>query len=239
MGKVIAGAADVSDGKWRTVAELADQFRPARTLANDEILIALGRAVMAWNMTESILRLLLEVLVGEEGGAPRASLMTLTAEISGVDLERAIGVLAPHVLDAERLPDVMYAAKLAERVREYRNFYVHGLSWIVSHEVLAVAPVLTIRARGSLKQYRDEVSAADLERFSRWCAEASSFIKYVIGNWYPVDLGHGPPPAPVRPELPPKCARREHVFPPHPRPKAIVLKASKRHARKAHEDGQT
>ena len=216
MGTIGRNAA-VPSVSWRTVSELAEMYLPPETPESDALLAAYGRAMMAWNTTESIVRLLLEVLAGEDGDIGKASWYAITAELGGANLETAVASLAPHVVDAAKADDIVFALKLVAILRGYRNYYAHGVSHIGDVKGEAVGRILTWSAKRTIKQYDDTVSAADFRQFARWCGEASAYIKAVIESWYPIALDGETAPPPQRPAQPPECKKSATHFRAHPR----------------------
>lgn len=218
MGKAKAEVGAAWNGEFATVQELAAAYAPAPSEQNAPALIAYGRAMMAWNTTEMILGLLLEVLISEDEGAGRATVLALTSDLGGVALETAVGSLAPHVCGPDRLPDIEYALALVSRVRAYRNYYAHGISWLAVDQNGAVAaPIWTWTARPKIKQHKDAVTVTELDTFTRWCAETSAFIKAVIERWYPLAIDGKTAPPPQRPEMPPPCKKTATHLQAHPR----------------------
>ena len=207
MGMISKDAATVWDGTFKTVSELAAAYLPQDTPEAQQLVIAYGRAMMAWNTTELILRMLLEVLISEEQGAGRATILALTSDLSGVALGTAVASLAPHVCAEDRLPDIQHALSLIDRIRGYRNYYAHGISYVSVRGGLPVAPISTWTAKPKIRQHKDSITVADLNQFATWCAETSAYIKCVVEDWYPLSLDGRTPPPPERPELPPQCKK--------------------------------
>lgn len=217
MGKASAGVGEIWDGRYRTVSELASMYLPSEAPEAQALVTAYGRAMMAWNMTEMILGQLLEELISEEKGAGRATILALTSDLNGVALETAIASLAPHVCAEDRLPDILYILDLTSRIRGYRNYYAHSLSYVVVEKTRAVAPILKWTAKPKIRQSRDQISKAQLDQFATWCAETSAFIKCVIEDWYPLSLDGKTPPPPERPSLPPRCTKTANYLQAQPR----------------------
>lgn len=198
------------------------RFLPQDTPEANDLLISYGRAMMAWNTAEGALRTFLDVLIEEDGGAGRATVLALSADASSNGLEVAVRALAKCVLTGERLDDAKEVCSRFSLLRGYRNHYAHGLSHIVSYRGATLAPILSWTAKGGIKQARDEVTAHDLDLFSRRAAELSCFVMDLVDWWYPVAL---PGFRPARPERPPIVAPIDKVtkdllaYAPTPRPK--------------------
>ncbi len=217
MGKASADVGEIWDGRYRTVSELAAMYLPSGKPEAQAIVAAYGRAMMAWNTTELVLRLLLEVLIDEEKEAGRATVLALTADLSGVALETAVTSLAPHVCAEDRLPEILYALSLIDRIRGHRNYYAHGISHVSVVKDKPVAPILTWTAKPKIRQHCDNITVEDLDRFATWCAETSAYIKCVIEDWYPLVLDGRTPPRPERPALPPRCTKTANYLQAQPR----------------------
>ena len=206
MGKAVIEAGTPSV-KWLTVPELAPLYLPHRSEGADQILLAYGRAMMAWNMLEGIVRLVLEVLLEEDGTTGRASMLATTAELSGLGLETAVSSLAPHVLDEARAADIAFSIRCVGLLRGYRNYYAHGLSWVSTYRGETTAPITTWSARRSIRQHTDKITASDLDVFAMRCAEFAAYMKATIEALYPVTLNGEGPPEPERPTAPPECKK--------------------------------
>lgn len=210
MGQVSADAVEIWDGQYRTVSEMAVRYLPAITPDNQTFLISLGRAVMGWNTLEGSLRVLLDVLTEEDGGAGRATVLALSAETSIAGLELAVEALAKAVLDKDRMADVKFVVDYLALVRGYRNYYVHGVNHLSTHQGSTTSPVLRWSAKRGIKYNIDQVTAEDLEQLANWSALGSAYIMAMIDWWYPVKLNGQAPPRPERPPLPPELKKKTH-----------------------------
>ncbi|MEH6697229.1 MAG: hypothetical protein V7672_00875 [Brevundimonas sp.] len=172
------------------------------------LLIAYGRAMMAWNTLDGTLHTLLEIIIDEDGPAGRATVLALTADAGGMDLEKAISSLAKAVLTGERLADVLALVSFVAAIRPYRNYYAHGLNHMSRERGVLTAPVLTWTAKGGIKHQIDRVTADDLDQMAIWCATAASFTMALPSWWYPLK---SPGYEPTRPVLPPKPPQLEKL----------------------------
>lgn len=202
--------------EWRSVQELASIYLPPSTPEADEFLAALGRAVLAWNMAEGIMRLMLESMAQEDGPIGDISLVALTNDLGGITLENAVHRLATSLFKGERLDDIQFCAKRFGKIRDHRNHYFHG----ITH--LETAPVVqgVIISRGGKKKIRyryERVSADDLDEFSKWCAENSAYAKAVIEGWHPIVIDGECAPKPDRPADVPVSNKNDTLLPTSPR----------------------
>ena len=198
------------------------RFLPEDTPEAIDLLTSYGRAMMAWNTAEGVLRRFLDILIEEDGGAGRATVLALSADASSNGLEVAVRALAKCVLTGERLDDAREVCLRFSLLRGYRNHYAHGLSHIVSYRGKTSAPILSWTAKGGIKQARDEVTAVDLDLFSRRSAELSCFVMDLVDWWYPVEMPGFVPARPVRlPDVVPidKATTDLLAYAPAPRPK--------------------
>lgn len=173
---------------------LRSRFVPqANTPESQAILIAFGRSMMAWNTLEGVLRVMLEAVIDMDGPAGRATILALSADAGGMDLERALSSLADAVLDGERREDVLNLVRYVGAIRPYRNYYAHGLNHVSRHGDKVVAPVLTWTAKGGIKHQVDQITIQQLDQLSTWCARAADFSMGLLDWWYPVTIpGHTP-----------------------------------------------
>lgn len=208
MGNASAGAVEIWDGRYRTVSEMADMYLPPDTPDNQAFLAALGRAILGWNTLEGVFRQLLEVLTDLDGGCGRATFIALSAETSIYGIEQAATALSKIVLSGDRFKDAEFAIEQVTRIRDYRNFYVHGVSHLTRLGDQVVAPTLTWSAkRGKIKHNTEQVKTNDLDDLARWSSEQASFIKALIDYWFPVEINGSVPPRPERPAKVPACQK--------------------------------
>ena len=213
MGKAVAGVGTRVSPDYQPDQDYHGLYQPPRTEEADRFLAAFGRMMVAWNTTESILRLMLEVLVDADRGAGRATLYALSAETSGAALETAVASLAPHVLKRPQADEMLYAIKLVGLVRGYRNYYAHGISHVMGER----GQILTVSAKRTIKRHQQAIKTEDLEQVASWCVAASDFMKRLIDWWYPVSIDGNTPQQPLRPAQPPECKKAASSFPAHPR----------------------
>jgi|SRR6185437_2030581 len=116
----------------------------------EDFLGALGALVVQWNHAEALLNALLSYLSG--GGA---RIEILAAHMNTVAVCQALRTLANDKLtDDDVAPHVIHYADCFERLREYRNYYVHGIKavGISEGEAVGIAETVTARQRWTLHQ---------------------------------------------------------------------------------------
>lgn len=208
MGNASASVGEIWDGRYRTVSEMAPMYLPPDTPDNQAFLVSFGRAIMAWNTLDGVFRQFLEVLSELDGGCGRATFIALSAETTTYGIEQAAAALSKVVLSGERFKDAEFAIDQVARIREHRNFYIHGANHLTQHDGQVVAPTLTWSAkRGKIKHNTEQIRVSDLHDLAKWSSEQSSFIKSLIDYWFPVEINGSVPPRPDRPEKVPSCQK--------------------------------
>lgn len=183
-------------------------YLPSQTPDNQAFLASLGRAIMAWNTLEGVFRQFLEVLADLDGGCGRATFIALSTETPMYGIEHAATALSKVVLSGERLKDAEFAINQVTRIRDYRNFYVHGASHLTLDNGQAVSPAYTWSAkRGKIKHSTEIIKISDLDDLAKWSSEQSSFIKALPEYWFPLKINESVPPRPERPEAVPACQK--------------------------------
>jgi hypothetical protein len=160
----------------------------------------------------------------------------LTADMNATALMKALGTIAAehdtmesHLLHKRQAPDYAYkflsvGAKepqpvfphvshfiaFCDRLREFRNFYVHG---IITPDPKGGAIARSTSARGKLSFYRESISVSDLESLTEriaTCVAYGTNVCTVIGqiSAYSSDKDAVPPIWPEKPRLPNSMARR-------------------------------
>lgn len=83
---------------------------------------ALGELIVIWNQAENRLR---AILVGLCGIGPRTWI--LTAELGAISLENALRSSSQDIALPDLKPHIEACIKWFNLLREYRNYYVHGI----------------------------------------------------------------------------------------------------------------
>lgn len=211
MGKARADVGEIWTGQPIQAPPFDPQnnrfLPPIGSAAGSDLVTAFGRALMAWNTTEGVLRVLLETIVQHEAPAGRATFLALSSDLGGMDLERVVWSLADAVLPSERKAQVVEVVNYIAAIRPYRNYYAHGLNHISVMGDEAVAPVLTWTAKRGIKHQTDQVTKGQLDELAGWCAIAANHIMALHDWWYPMKLPGYEPKEPVLPPAPAQLAK--------------------------------
>lgn len=177
---------------------------------------AMGKLVCAWNAIEGWVRVLIQDMIVAEvsvRGISRA--MIMTAEVNAIGLKHILDAISDQISGTEISNMLKYTAECYDRVRESRNFYVHGFNAVIPYHDVGPALVFsTIGARGQLKQKSTEVL---LEEMDRTVDEAVALLKYIkqvhlfISPTSPTDY---PRVAPTTPSLPRRLSVQPTRWPP-------------------------
>lgn len=90
----------------------------------------LGELIVSWNRAENMLSMVLTAICG--GGSPLVWI--LTSDLGAVSLENALKS-ATADLAAEELKDSIYhMVEWFSRLREFRNYYIHGVQRVIKGE---------------------------------------------------------------------------------------------------------
>ena len=108
----------------------------------DEILCTMGRIIFNWNSIENCTRNLLNTLV--KAGAKST---IVTAHMGTQDQINALKTIANTYLDRDQKEHILHAIKLYERLRGYRNYFVHGFSALQMGSS-PMAGMVDIKAKG-------------------------------------------------------------------------------------------
>lgn len=126
----------------------------------------LGSVVISWNNFEALCRELLKEL---SGNAPPVD--ALTAELGGMLLYNALRAVS-RVSGAPELRDAIdELAEAFDRLREHRNYYIHGAS-SASDQHLALRDKT---AKTKICVFEDEISKEEIYLVSADCEELALF----------------------------------------------------------------
>jgi hypothetical protein len=189
----------------------------------ESYLISLGRLVLQYNEAETRLRRLL--VSAFEPISPRDVMLAqiMTVELGNVGLTQALQSYANDLAPLTIREHILHAGTYFDRIREYRNFYVHGVTSVMGRQENPIGLFHTRTAKGSLKDHKGFVSKADLDQLTAHCETAGAFtnavsnrLSFVRGDWFG-DLPE--PPLPDKPPLPDRLQKpaqhwREYFPPP-------------------------
>jgi hypothetical protein len=215
-------------------ALMTENFHSSKTPAHTELFTQLGRLVVAWNWLEQVMRDILYTLSIRD----RLTTAILTVDMNATALMRALGTLATEHDTVETIvrkkrerspdsftkylgetlgkkepqpvfPHVSHFILYCDRLREFRNFYVHG---ILTPSDNGEAIAATTTARGKLSFYNETISSADLEALTIEIAACSAYGAKVAAaiaqaRAYEQKKDAAPPTWPEKPPLPDSMER--------------------------------
>lgn len=159
----------------------------------EDFLGVLGILVVEWNHAESLLNTLLSFL---SGGGTRVAI--LTAHMNTVAVCQALRTLANEKLaDDDVAPHVLHYTDYFDRLREYRNYYIHGIKAVgfSEGEAVGIAETVTARERWTLHQLT--LSVHDLRQsveliidLVRYGSKIMSHLMWTHNNSLPIPEQH-------------------------------------------------
>lgn len=129
-----------------------------------DFLAALGEAIVAWNQAENVLRNLLLTLCG---GSPAS--YVLTADLSSQGIIDGLKAISP-TQTIEVCEAVSAVCKYYERIRAYRNYYVHGiiaLGWNTTTKI-GSGLINTSSSKGKLAFHMEQIETDKLAQLREW-----------------------------------------------------------------------
>ncbi len=181
-----------------------------------EMYAGVGRMVADWNSLESDL---IEMIGQISRARPTTDL--LTAHMTSQAICNALKALALTRLPAEMAEHVVHAVDFFERLRTYRNQFVHGITAVISDgpKAMAMTHGRRVSPNGHFEIDRGWLHRSELDTMTEACGSLSSYLNYLrvhIG-WH-IDPEAEPPRAfrhwpPEKPAVPPKLPAR---WEPHP-----------------------
>lgn len=150
-----------------------DDVRTAQNMHN--MVYHLGDLIIRWNGCEGSLRYLLALV---SGGGIRFDI--LAAHFNPDALMNAFRTFAAETLDSPFKDHVLHAATYFDRLREYRNYYVHGI-YLVSadREGRAVGLANSLSARGRLVLHPKQIGIGDLLDLMAKMAMFEEYIRHL------------------------------------------------------------
>jgi hypothetical protein len=148
----------------------------------NEFLIKLGEMVLAFNRTERRLRDMLAGIVTSTSLNGRSITIAkiVTAELGGVGLTSALSSFANNVGDDPLGGLVNHAADYFDKVREYRNYYVHGIQTVIPTDKGGAGFGSTESAKSKLKIHRGFVRQSEIEELTSHCETLTVYVNAVI-----------------------------------------------------------
>jgi hypothetical protein len=187
-----------------------------------DYLATFGRLAQEWNLAESNLRGLLMRLASEDMKAFTLNAGILTAEMGSVAMENALRAFAASTIKGQVGEALEHAAKFYERLRAYRNYYVHSIVYVTAHaDTGTVGGVHTFEAKGKLVERLEFISKHDLELATVQAIVLRDYVRG-INLWLMAQTTEflGELELPPKPPLPSRLRKSERhlgeLFPPHP-----------------------
>lgn len=129
-------------------------------------------AIMMWNQAESSIKQIVQLLLGESTVS-----FAVAAEMKNLSLVRAVQV-ASKIDDLGDLSDHLRHYCIGfDILREYRNFYVHGIYATTVQDGTTALQMLTVDAPGKIRMSNPVITANDLQKYSQ---DVQNLIGYSV-----------------------------------------------------------
>lgn len=117
-------------------------------------------AVMFWNHAEGTMKQIVQLLLGQS-----ALSLAVTSEMGNIALMNAVKV-ASRAEEMEHLSEhLRHFCEGFDRLREYRNFYVHATYASTVHEGVTAIQTLAFDGKGQIRLFNPVVTTADLTKY--------------------------------------------------------------------------
>lgn len=217
-----------------------------------DIPLAVGLVVIAWNACEDGMRRLITSLATRQRWENARLAEILVSEMGTLGLTQAIRCYADEIpkSDEEIAGALRHLAELAERLKAYRNYYVHGITRVTQYglllddeaieadtpvsEAMTMGPfgmVMQHSAKGRSKFIWDFVAAEQIIDLNNRLATAVEYIEAVglSVNHFLRDLKwRKSAPLPAPPPLPSVLVKPELRHPKIAKPPALIPDAERR-----------
>jgi len=127
--------------------------------------VLLGRLVISWNRSEHAKRVMLATLLHD--GAS----WVVVAELNQVGVDQALRSFANGALPEPIKSLTLQGITQGERLRAYRNHYVHGIVSTSGSEHGSEGHIVAHSAKNELKEHTERVPAAQIEEVAQKCEE--------------------------------------------------------------------
>jgi hypothetical protein len=144
---------------------------------------ALGSFIIAFNVAERHLQRLASLLITPSPLSGRAIQVSqiVTVELGAISLEQVLSACSRHYAPDKGRNAIVHAMTYVSGIREYRNFYVHGIEGTLPIEKPQHAGYIdTLSAKHTLKQHRALIEQKDLEALEAHCVASTAYTKAVI-----------------------------------------------------------
>lgn len=181
-----------------------------------EFLAAFGHMIITWNIAESALRRLLAGLCGAKSVADILKAKIVTVELGPIGLADALKTFADIILPPSPAEAVNHAVKYYDRIRAYRNYYVHGITGIIPVSDGPHGFILITTAKGTLTENKDIVSLNDIKTLTGHANQLHWYVEAIISHLFSEEALFSLPHKPPLPKTLQKTRQhlREH-FAPH------------------------
>ncbi|MBM7043584.1 hypothetical protein [Rhizobium lusitanum] len=165
-----------------------------------EFLALFGLVVMDWNVLEAAIELITYRLAGGGG-----HIEVLTGHLGALGMNEAMKTLSTEFGPADLRNDIAHLAEMFDRLREYRNYYVHGIRLLGaggdSGPVIGLSQSTTSKSR--LKLHQAIVTKDELMVLSGQLDECKRFADWLTVKLYGIEGPEMPIlPRPDTPALP-------------------------------------
>jgi hypothetical protein len=174
---------------------------PRRSYGETAYYAELGALVASWNQAENSLREMLVALCGA-----RAEIWILTAELGSVSLQSALRSAATDIAAPALSPYIEHCVLWFDTLREYRNYYIHGINDVGPHTEQGFVGVSShTSAKTRLVIHQEFITKMKLARLRRDITAFLSFSSEVLSHVVEPSLtaSSGGTPFPPLPEMPP------------------------------------
>ncbi|RWH74484.1 hypothetical protein [Mesorhizobium sp.] len=159
-----------------------------------DFLASLGALIVEYNGAENAFRNLLASAATAKPVSLEAIALAqiLTVEMGNVALSQAMQSYASDIAPAEMEQPLKDAAKYLDTIREHRNFYVHGISVVLTFsDAGTLGQIYSMTAKSALKEHRTAIAKSDLDALQNHCKLAKQFFRdlmfrldYLQGHWH-------------------------------------------------------
>lgn len=167
-----------------------------------------GNMILSYNNAEEGFRRLLFGLVTPRpksiGSIALAKAMTDSLDNMGIAL--ALKCFANDIADSKLRTPILHAVEYMDRLRPYRNFYVHGITSIQLTNTGPKGWIHTHTAKGLLREHKTHISKDAIDELADQCRTAQiyfnnvgSYQSYLAGDF---ESGMPEPKLPSAPPLP-------------------------------------
>ncbi len=183
-------------------------------------LIVFAHMILTWNMTEGTMRGLLAQFIGSDSARDVLKSRILTVELGTTGLADALRALAVNILPQDVGKSVSHAVDYFERIRSYRNYYVHGTTNILNATSGPHGFIVNMAAKGKLVEHKDRVSVPDLAFVTDHSMTLRNYVTGISCHllWTAEFDGGSRPLLPEPPQLPKKLTKTAtpllELFPP-------------------------